>query len=510
MRMTARTTWTMATGTTTGTTGTMKGTMTATTEPDRPAPRGGFSVRTRIASSVALVSAFALGTAGFLVFALESRRNQQMITEHVDQEIAELAALQRDGIDPETGRGFSSAERLLDTFLVRNVPDDDEMLVGYWDGRPVERTPHRLGNDVLEDPEFAEQIARLLPDGGSAEMQTPGAGELWVTVQPVGSGARTDALVIVSFVDEEQDELARVMRTYALVSVVLLALIVVAAWLQSGRLLRPLRSLHDSARDITATDLSRRLPETGNDDITRLTHTFNTMLARLEDAFGSQREFLDDAGHELRTPLTVLRGQLEVLDPDDPEEVAATRELLLDEIDRMARLVNDLILLASSERPDFVTPAPVDLSTLVESVHRKARAMDDRDWALGPAPAPGVTAALDEQRVTQALLQLCDNAVKHTGPGDRIELSCVVRGELVELALEDEGPGVPEADREHIFARFGRADDAADDGFGLGLSIVAAIAEAHGGSVRVEDGRLSGARFVLSLPRRPAADRGVA
>ena len=100
---------------------------------------------------------------------------------------------------------------------------------------------------------------------------------------------------------------------------------------------------------------------TGNDDITALTRTVNGMLDRLESAFVGQRQFLDDAGHELKTPLTVLRGHLELLDVGSPEEVAETRELLLDEVDRMSRLVGDLILLAKSDRPDFVSPRPVDL-----------------------------------------------------------------------------------------------------------------------------------------------------
>ena len=211
-----------------------------------------------------------------------------------------------------------------------------------------------------------------------------------MTVQPVRDRTRSGALVIVTFVGEERDELIRVMRTYAVVSLLLLILIVGAAWLQAGRLLRPLRALRDGAREITTTDLSRRLPETGNDDITQLTATFNSMLARLEQGFTSQRQFLDDAGHELRTPLTVLRGHLELVDHADPAEVAETRELLLDEVDRMSGLVDELILLAKSGRPDFVNPAPTRLAVLVTSVHRKATALGDRDWQLGDLPPDDV------------------------------------------------------------------------------------------------------------------------
>ena len=186
----------------------------------------------------------------------------------------------------------------------------------------------------------------------------------------------------------------------------------VAAWV-SGRLLSPLRTLRETADEIGETDLSQRLPVTGNDDITALTRTFNGMLDRLEAAFVGQRQFLDDAGHELKTPLTVLRGHLELLDTGSPEEVAETRELLLDEIDRMSRLVGDLILLAKSDRPDFVQPAP-----------GRPRGAHRPTWS--PRPAGSATATgrstaradvkvvADEQRLTQAVLQLADNAVKHT------------------------------------------------------------------------------------------------
>ena len=463
--------------------------------------RRSVSVRTRIAVSVAVLSALALGIAGASIYTLESRNIEADINAKIDQEIAELAALQRDGVDPETGDIFTSVTRLLDTFLVRNVPDDDEMLVGYWGGRSVERTRHRHGDVVMDSEAFQSAVDRLLPEGGTDKLQLPEAGFSWVTVQPVRDRSTSGALIVVTFAEEERNELLRVMRTYAVVSLLLLILIVGAAWLQAGRLLHPLRALRDGAREITATDLSRRLAETGNDDITQLTMTFNSMLARLEEGFASQRQFLDDAGHELRTPLTVLRGHLELVDPADQAEVGETRELLLDEIDRMARLVGELIVLAKSARPDFVHRAPASLTELVTTVHRKAIGLAPRDWNLGVLPPDDVEAPVDEQRITQALLQLCDNAVKHTEPGDAISLQCTVAADTAEFVVEDTGRGVPAADRERIFERFGRSRlTHGDEGFGLGLSIVRAIAEAHGGSVHVEDAPTGGARFVLRVP----------
>ncbi|MDN5896613.1 MAG: HAMP domain-containing histidine kinase, partial [Nocardioides sp.] len=228
------------------------------------------------------------------------------------------------------------------------------------------------------------------------------------------------------------------------------------------------------------------------------TRTVNDMLARLEGAFGDQRAFLDAAGHELKTPLTVLRGHLELLDVADPEEVGETRRLLLDEVDRMSRLVGDLILLAKSARPDFVATAPTALGTVTETVLAKSRALGDRNWVNDCAT--DVVVPLDEQRITQALLQLADNSVKHTSPGDTIAIGSSHDGDRARLWVRDTGDGVPARDRERIFERFGRSTvRVGDEGFGLGLSIVRAIAEAHGGTVHVEDVDPAGSRFVITL-----------
>ena len=260
---------------------------------------------------------------------------------------------------------------------------------------------------------------------------------------------------MVIFVDRSRAGLHDTMRTYATVAALSVLLVVGFAAVQSGRLLAPLRTLRETADEINDSDLSRRLPETGNDDISALTRTFNRMLDRLEASFVGQRQFLDDAGHELKTPLTVLRGHLELLDVGNPEEIAETRELLLDEIDRMSRLVGELILLAKSDRPDFVTPRPVDLTGLTVDTLAKARGLGDRTWTLDETAS--ITVPVDEQRLTQALLQLCDNAVKHTGSGDEVALGSSYDGLTARLWVRDTGPGVAPQDREQIFERFGRS-----------------------------------------------------
>jgi two-component system OmpR family sensor kinase len=298
-----------------------------------------------------------------------------------------------------------------------------------------------------------------------------------------------------------------IMRTFALVSVVVLLGVGVVAWLVMGRVLRPLELLAATARQVGESDLHRRAPVRGDDDVAALARTFNTMLDRLSDAIEAQRQFLDDAGHELRTPLTVLRGHLELIDPDDTRDVVETRDLLLDETARMSRIVEDLVLLAKSERPDFLAPAPVDLGRLTDDLLDKARALGDRRW-LVDARADAVVLG-DAQRLTQAGLQLAHNAVKFTAPGTVIAVGTEVSDGVARLWVRDEGPGVAPEDRRRIFDRFARTDGAAGiDGSGLGLAIVRAIAQGHGGDVAATDGGGRGLRVTLAWPAD--ADRGAA
>ncbi len=480
-----------------------------TTEP-RPAATTGLTVRTRIAVSVAVLVGLALAGAGLVVYVLESARIERAVGNRVDQELAEFDTLRKEGIDPRARpvRGFTDVPTLIRTFLERNVADNDELLVGWWDGGP------RVVSDQAHEalvylPEFVDLVEQRVADGGTGRIDTAW-GEVVVTVQPVRDRTQTGAFVIASFLAAEHEELDRVMRTYTIVAALSLGLVTaVAAW-QAGRLLRPVRTLRETAEEITVTDLSRRIPESGHDDVSALTRTFNEMLGRLDDAFTGQRQFLDDAGHELKTPLTVIRGHLELLDHDDPAEVEATRGLLLDEIDRMSRLVGDLTMLAKSARPDFLQYDAVGVGPLSVTLLEKCRALGDRAWVLDETA--DVVAWVDEQRVTQAMLELAQNAVKHTEPGAEIGVGSRVGGhDDVLLWVRDTGHGIPDEDKPLVFERFGRSVvPKGDEGFGLGLSIVRAIAHAHGGTVHVEDEQPHGSRFVLTLPTRRKDDAWLA
>jgi signal transduction histidine kinase len=242
------------------------------------------------------------------------------------------------------------------------------------------------------------------------------------------------------------------------------------------------------------------------------------MLERLDEGAQQQQQFLDDAGHELRTPLTILRGHLELLTVDDPDDVIATRDVLLDEVDRMQRLVDDLLLLANSGDPGFIRRESVRIPEFLDQVMEKVHVLADRHWQIDERAEYVVEA--DPQRLTQALVQLAANAVKYTGPsstialGSRIEQATADDGttlppqDTLLLWVRDDGIGIAAEDQQRIFERFGRAHTGrGGEGSGLGLAIVSAIAQAHGGVATVESEYGHGATFLIRIPLQSASIR---
>jgi two-component system OmpR family sensor kinase len=449
--------------------------------------------------AVALLGGLSLGGAGGLVYLLGVQQAREEGQVEVEQEMAELANFQELGIDPRTRRPPENYRRLVRIFLQRNVPSPDELMVGAWDGSIRARSVSSRA-DVLDAPGVEDAILDRIESGGSTTIATR-YGDVFIDVARLRTGDDNGAFAVVYFVQDRIDQLQTTMRTYAVAAAVALLLVTaVSAWL-AGRLLSPVRALRETAQDISETDLSRRIPVVSKDDLGELSHTFNAMLDRLDQAFRGQRAFLDDAGHELRTPLTVLHGHLELMDPQDEDDVRRTRILLLEETERMGRLVEDMILLTKADRPGFVVPKHVNLDELTDRVADKMRGLADRQWTIDARA--NVAAEVDEQRLTQALLQLAQNAVTHTKAGDVVAVgSATTSHGSVRLWVRDTGPGVPDAEKERIFQRFSRGSHSEhEDGSGLGLSIVTAIARTHGGSVHVEDAHPHGALFVMTLPR---------
>ena len=471
-----------------------------------------MSVRLKVLTSVLAMAALGLLLAGATAFVLQSRLVDADIDDALLQEVEEFRALAENGVDPETGEPFTSIEQLLRIALQRNVPHDNETYLTFLEGVPFEYDRGERPIRPEQEPAVLAEVAAVAPGSPVVfrDVETS-AGAARLAIVPVGISDEPEAgtYLIAVHVDGERAPLLTMARLYLVIAGASLLLVGIVGWLVAGRLLAPLRELRESAQRITDTDLTERIPVHGSDDIADLTRTYNAMLDRLEAAFAMQRGFLDDAGHELRTPITVLRGHLELLDPADPVDVEETRALLLDEIDRMGRQVEDLIVLAKSERPDFVVPAPVHVGVLVDEVLAKASALDDRAWLSDGSADAWVQG--DEQRLTQALLQLADNAVKYSPPGTPVTVGSSVEEGRVRIWVADRGPGVPEEDRDRIFDRFGRGSGVgAVDGSGLGLAIVRAIAEAHHGRITVTSPPGGGAVFTLALPRSTPPDHGEA
>ncbi len=466
-------------------------------------PRRSPSVRTKVLAVVVLLAGLGMAVAEVTSYVVSARRLDVRLDAAIAQEVAEFRTLAEQGVNPRTGRPFEDIDDLLRTALARNVADSNETFLGLGSAPYVPADPGVV--DLLDEPALLAAVTAQGPASRVelAEVESAVGTLRYAAVPVVLPGAPDTGTYVVAYaVDLERRDLVSVARTYAYVATGSLLLLAVGGWLILGRLLRPLALLREAAASASP-QRAERIPERGNDDVTDLTRSFNTMLDRLQDAFAQQRQFIADAGHELRTPVTIVRGHLELLDPGDPRDVAETRALVLDEVDRMGRLVDDLVVLARAQRPDLVDLRPVDLDRLVEEVLVKARALGDRDWRLDAA-AVGVVQA-DEQRLQQALLQLADNAVKHTPAGTTVAVGARRDDDAVRLWVRDTGPGIAVADRARVLQRFGRADHGRGvEGSGLGLAIVGAIAEAHGGRLEVDDAPGGGALLTLVLPPQPA------
>ncbi len=464
--------------------------------------RRSLTVRARILAAVLVLSALALAAAGGTAWALQRARVDLSIDDTLRRTVTELRTLAETGVDPDTGEPFRDSDRLLYTMMSREVPATNEGMIAFIRDNLRYRT-QEIGVPLALDPEFVHAVAdSWQSDEVRIDTLRTAEREYRYATVPVQVGDSTPGAMVLAFDrGAEQAQVGDTFRTYAIVAVASLLLLAVVAWVLSGRLLRPLRTLRATAEQISETDLSRRIPVGGHDDLSDLARTFNDMLARLETSFRSQRQLLDDAGHELRTPITIVRGHLELMDPTDAQDAGETRELALRELDRMHRLADDLVMLAKSEAPDFVRTEPTHVGTLLDHVLDQARQLGDRRWRVSERVE--AVAELDQQRVTQALLQLAANAVKFSDDGSTVCLGAGIHECRVALWVQDEGIGIPPDEQDRVFDRFAQVAGPhghPGTGSGLGLSIVAAIAGAHGGTVTVSSEPGVGSRFTLLLP----------
>jgi two-component system, OmpR family, sensor kinase len=355
---------------------------------------------------------------------------------------------------------------------------------------------------------------------GYATLVLPDIGDLRVLRRAVAlPGLQERSSRVVIGVGESLATVSRaqrgVARAFILAGLLALAGALLGAYLIGTLLSRPLRRMASVAARVDAGDLHPRIrdPAGHGEEVRVLAEAFNHMLDRLTAAFAGQRAFVADASHELRTPLTVIAGQIEVLAEQkhpSSEEVRRVQKLVQAEIARTSRLVDDLLLLAKAEQDHFLRIEPIDLKAFIGELWDGISALADRRFELDPIPAGTLLA--DPDRLAQALRNMLTNAIAHTTPPDGlVRLSArSAPGGQIELAVQDDGPGIPAAEREHVFDRFHRIDTArnrASGGTGLGLAIVRAIAQAHEGRVSAGEAHGGGARVTLQLPRFTPARR---
>lgn len=427
-------------------------------------------IRTTLAAVLVVAVALVVGAAALVLTVRSSLRDGAETT--AEHQASVLVAQVDAGRTPAPGPGEEDDE-----------PDDVVWQVRDAAGRVV-GSSQPLDRQLPVDDDVVD-----LPDGEHPYV---------VAVEDTDGGGTVAVAVSLEDVDEATAALA----TPLLLGLPLLLLVVGATtWFVVGRTLRPVERIRGEVERISGSSLERRVPEPATrDEVGRLARTMNAMLGRLQDASDRQEQFVGDASHELRSPLASLRQAAEVAHAHPgalPEGELA--ETVLAESGRMQVLVDQLLALTRAGEGRARAPrAEVDLDDLVlAEVRRVARSGLATDTTgVGAGRVHG-----DPLALARVVRNLVDNAARHAAT--QISVSVADVGETVVLAVEDDGPGVPPADRERVFERFVRLDEArARDagGSGLGLAIVRAVVSGHGGSVAVEAGALGGARFVVRLP----------
>lgn len=323
----------------------------------------------------------------------------------------------------------------------------------------------------------------------------------------------TPGIVQVAFpIGQPQQYLATLRLMLIAGSGLAVAIAFALGWVAAGAALRPIQRITQTARAIGAErDFGRRVAYRGPaDEVGQLAVTFNDMLAelesgyrQLESALRSQRRFVADASHELRTPLTTVRGNIELLRREPPVAAAERNEILADtieEVDRLIRLVNQLLTLARADAGQKLRADAIAVRPLVEDVCRQARLLAPQREIRCEAPAD-VLVQGDRDALKQVLLILLDNAVVHTPAGTAVALSVSAADDRVVFQVSDRGPGIPADQLPHIFERFYRGQASRTGrGAGLGLAIAKELVEAQGGSIAVESAPGKGSTFTVTLP----------
>ncbi len=320
----------------------------------------------------------------------------------------------------------------------------------------------------------------------------------------LGPSASLQVAINMTLMELTRSSLSFILITLTFVTMILTGL---ASWFVTGRALAPLADVTEVATQITqADDLSRRIPLKGDpeDEIGQVITAFNDTLTRLEKLFGSQQRFVADVSHELRTPLTVIKGNVSLMRKVRKVDLESLTSID-QEVDRLTRLVGDLLLLAQAESRRLpLDMKPLELDKLLLEVFQQMRTLAGDRLQVHIHEIDQVEVVGDRDRLKQVFLNLGGNAIQYTPSGGEVNLSLHKTDQSALISFSDNGPGIKPEDLPHIFERFYRSDTSRkrgkEDSFGLGLSIAFWIVRNHGGSIQVESKINSGSTFTVSLP----------
>ena len=467
----------------------------------------GFSVRTRVLAGMLGLMTVAFAVTGTAVYLIQVGTMDARIDDSLKRSAQEFEVLAARHSARATAAEPLTADVLLYTAMQQTLPAKHEGMLSIVDSTIRWTAPENVATRLEKDPEFVSWLVTQSTDQYILiqSVTTNTATYRVLNVPMVFTQPASDSQLVFAYdYTAEKHALNRGFVMFAAVGITVLLAAGAVGWLLVGRFLRPVSLLRNTAQQISESDLSQRIEVVGQDDLAELTITVNAMLDRVENAVLSQRQLLDDVGHELRTPVTIIQGHLELMDRSDPDDVDQARDIALAELDRMSFLINDLVTLATSSGVDFVQPVPTNTGTLLDELLDRAYPLGNRIWRIGHRAE--ITTNLDPQRITQAMLQLCSNAVKFTDDGSTITLgtnlvSVSDEEQVLRLWVRDEGVGIAPEDQSKIFERFGRGRNSKrTEGSGLGLNIVSAIAGAHHGHVGVDSQVGAGSTFVIEIP----------
>ncbi len=461
----------------------------------------------RFAALSAVVLAVVLATTVVLAWQLVRLQGRAAVDDRLERE-RQVFAARAPGLLAGDGSA-ADLERRLRAYLATQPGSAVHLTAIRVDGGPL------LTTATGPAPVVSLRDRGLLPTGvpGRVVTRRTPVGTVRVLSAPVSvDGRRVAVLEVHGWLDAVDADAAALARRVASAAGLAGALGCVALAVLMRRATRPLRALHAAAEGSGIADLTARVPDPGDraDEVADLARAFNAMLDRLSGEVSARAALFASVSHELRTPVAVARGHLELLEAGVASDRDASLRLVGAELARLSRLLDDLLLLAAADGDAFLVPTDVTMARVVEEVRLRLVGLDLDDVSVvrdvtTSAPVEPLTVRVDLDRVLQAVLNLVVNARRHTPPGTRVEVRLRSVGGVLEAAVTDDGPGIPQPLRDRVFEPFARGGQGST---GLGLAVVRAVVDAHGGDVDLETG-VGGTTVRLTFGPAPRASRSV-